>query len=229
MDTEQNNNSIPLSSPHRVQTKKIFKISIIIITLVIVISICIYFFIQLQASPSISLDLFLDGIGKAGNITDASASSNINPTRLIRTVNISLYNQNDVMIALLTGVVEYDPESGSFKGNIPAKQVKATGPYELKISMDGYYRKSVSGMYYLKKGYVQIPQQRLIVGDLDNNGQYDVNDLNIIKNCIGVATGKNVFNCSFYQRLVSDVNDDGVVNSADVDLFRLENSVQLGE
>jgi hypothetical protein len=96
--------------------------------------------------------------------------------------------------------------------------------------MDGFLPRQVPGIITITQGQTTIlPLTALVAGNTNNDTQLDITDYNMLISCFG---GKyTASSCLAPNTPLSpgaDLNDDGVVDGGDYNLFLRELSVQRG-
>lgn len=166
----------------------------------------------LPSTPTlVGLTVTVPGIGSKGNKT---------PNNSQRTVVVTLVDgASKVIGAPVKSTVAFDPGSGAFKGTVNFGTVIPTGNYTTKIKMDQYLIKKVTAGSTITAGILnQLPQVGLIVGDINNDNKLDILDYNILVGCFGSKINSQT--CG-NKKVDTDLNDDGVINGVDYNLFLL--------
>jgi hypothetical protein len=195
-------------------------------------------------STILSFDILLHGIGDAGDNPNPKASSlsNKNPLHPQRNLSISIIDSNNQEIKNLSDSIIYDSGNGSFRGLIDLGPQFPTGNYSIKIKSGRYLRKLIPGIIEitnLKEN--DVPQTALVAGDIKDDNLLNVLDYNIIRDCgygainpFPLADPSSLFNsndCKSHNdyRTNTDLDDNGIINSSDYNLFLRELSVQTGD
>lgn len=196
-----------------------------------------------QTSTTINLDILLHGVGSAGdNPNPESSLSNKNPLHPQRNVEVVVIDSNNQIVKSTTGSIIYDTNKGNFTGIIDLGPNIPTGDYNIKVKSDSYLRKMVSGIINLKVSSANpIPQTALVAGDVKGDNVLNVLDYNIFLDCgygaidpLPLADPNAIYNsndCKSHDiyRPNVDAEDNGIINSADYNLFLRELSVQNGD
>lgn len=123
----------------------------------------------------------------------------------------------------------YNSQAQNFQGTIPIANL-ASGTYLITIKMDGFLGKQIPGIVSVTQGQqVRIQVVSLVNGDINNDNQLDIQDYNILISCFG--SNQQTSSCIAPPTASSpgaDIDDDGVVDGADYNLFLRELSVQRG-
>lgn len=195
-------------------------------------------------STIINLDILLHGLGKAGDNPNPGGSSlsNKNPLHPERNIVVTLIDSNNQELATMTSSINFEPDQGSFKGTIDLGPTFPSGNYNIKIKSDRYLRRLVSGIINIKNlKSNDIPQTALVSGDVKDDNKLNVLDYNILLDCgygsiepLPLADPNSLYNSSYCKshdsfRPNTDLDDNGIVNSYDYNLFLRELSVQNGD
>ncbi len=196
-----------------------------------------------SVTTSISLDLLLHGVGAAGDNPNPKGNdlSNKNPLHPQRDVDVIIIDNTNQVIATQAGAILYDNGNGSFTGKIDLGTSFPTGNYNIKVKTDRYLRKLVPGIQTitnLKDN--KIPQIDVVAGDINDDNILNVLDYNAFLDCgygeinpIPMIDPNSTFNkqpCQVHKPVINvDVDDNGVVDSPDYNLFLRELSVQNGD
>ena len=185
-------------------------------------------------SMTLAFNIGFDGIGAAGDhplpcTSFASCNSNKNPQRTTRDLTVSVFDQSNVNKTPNTKItVTYDAATGTFKGNASANLTP--GNYTVKVKSPGLLTKTLVSIQSLVSGTNQIPSANLTTGDIDNDNQLTVLDYNILISCsIYTNDAETLCNRVTTYKTYSDLNDNGVVDQIDYNLFLREYSVQNGD
>ncbi|MBU3979611.1 cohesin domain-containing protein [Patescibacteria group bacterium] len=195
-------------------------------------------------STTLKLNILLHGIGSAGDNPNPQGSSlsNKNPLHPQRNIDITIMDSTNQPVSSLAGSIIYNSGQGNFIGLIDLGSTFQTGNYTIKIKSGRYLRKLVTGMVNIKPLQENpIPQTALIAGDVKTDNILNVLDYNILLDCGYGAidplplgdpnAGYNTSNCKSHEpfRINTDLDDNGIINSPDYNLFLRELSVQNGD
>src|SRR3989344_3536369 len=171
--------------------------------------------------PQLSLRIGLHSIGSVGDnaAPTLTGGSNQNPRRPTRSATVLIFNSSGNQAGTRNGSVTYNSSSGVFTGNVSLGSL-SSGTYSVKVKIDGYLVKRLPSSITVtagQTGTIEIPQINLTVGDI--NGDYDLSilDYNILKACFN-----NTSVCTTAYKTLSDLNDDGNINTQDISLFLRE-------
>ena len=186
----------------------------------------------------------LHGVGSAGDNPNPGGSdlSNKNPLHPQRNLDIQIYDSSNKLAAKLSGSIIYDSNAGNFAGKVDLGASFASGNYNIKVKTDRYLRKLIPGIQAINtKTDNNIPQFSMIAGDINGDNVLNILDYNILLDCgygqlnpLPMADPNSVYNsqpCQAHNPLTqfTDLDDNGIVNSPDYNLFLRELSVQNGD
>ncbi len=186
----------------------------------------------------IALRVGMDAIGSAGdNVNPNPSSSNQNPQNKTRNLAVQIFNSNNSQVFAQVGSINYNSTSGVFLGTIDLGANFASGNYIVKVKSDGHLRRIIPGIQNLSSGLtqpIQLPGVNLVAGDIDSNNALNIKDYNILLSCVTSPFIANIDNkalCNSNANYVklSDLEDNGVVNEFDYNLFLREYAVQNGD
>jgi hypothetical protein len=169
----------------------------------------------------LNFNLFLHGIGKAGDAANPSSAGN-DPVNKQRNITVEIFNNANISILTLSGTVVYNQNAGNFTGSIPVNTVLQNSPYTMKIKVPQYLPLRVPNQITITNGVVnQVPVSSLYTGDVNNDDVLSILDYNLIMDCFtDILPPKS---CSDpIKRATYDLNDDGSVNQIDYNLFLRE-------
>jgi Mg-chelatase subunit ChlD len=193
-----------------------------------------------EVSPSVtqgpntilSFNILLHGIGNAGDNANPTAHSlsNQEPVRKTRTLDISVFNTNNQLVASGASSVIYASSSGSYKGEITlSSALVPTGNYNVKVGMDQHLTRLLAGIQTITGGQTNtMPDATLITGDINNDNKLDILDYNFILDCYSDLVQAAAC-ADTNKKTASDINDDSFVNQFDYNLFLREISTQPGQ
>lgn len=196
-----------------------------------------------NTSTTLKLDLLLHGVGSAGdNPNPDSSLSNKNPLHPRRNFDVTIIDSNNQTVKNTTGSIIYNAGSGNFTGIVDLGPSFPAGNYSIKIKSDRYLRKMTPGIINIETMKENnIPQTALVAGDIKTDNVLNVLDYNILRDCGYGAIEPlpledpnaiyNTKNCKSHEsyRPNIDLDDNGIINSPDYNLFLRELSVQNGD
>ncbi len=163
----------------------------------------------------LSFTVGLDGIGSTGdqqnsnpNPTSTSQGSNKNPRRSGRPITVEAVNASGTVQK--TGNISYDSNSGKYTAVVDFGTL-SSGNYTIKIKSDVYLKKNL-GIVTLTSGQTNnLNTVNLVTGDVDGDNRLTPLDYSILIGCLfKPATGS----CA-----TSDLDDNGIINQFDYNLF----------
>ncbi len=193
------------------------------------------------ASPApgdtlLALKVGMDAIGSVGdNENPNPSSSNQNPVHPNRNVEVWVFDSNNNQVVDKLGSINYNAGTGIFTGTVDLGGNFVTGNYTIKVKSDGHLRRLIPGIQNIAAGQTaQMPQVNLVAGDVNGDNVLNITDYNILLSCINDPDVANVDNhqlCNSNPSYIinSDLDDNGVVNKFDYNLFVREYSVQSGD
>lgn len=179
---------------------------------------------------SFAVTVYLHGIGRGGDNVAPNSQGNGKPIHSQRTVGIEIYDSSNALVASPTGTVTFDPTSGSYKGVISVGQTLPAGAYIAKIDVPHHLNRSALQILTITTGEAEpivLPPVYLIAGDITGQGKLSILDYNLILNCVSdLGPAKD---CDPSIKDAADLNDDGVIDLYDLNLYFREISVQSGD
>ena len=171
----------------------------------------------------------LHGIGKGGDNTNASISGNLKPLRLKRDISIELQDSQGNALPTIDGEINYSSSSGYFTGSVALPASVTSGSYIMKVKSPQFLKRQIKGIVEIvDNNVIEIPEFSLITGDVNGNNSVDINDYNMLIDCYSDLLPAR--NCSDEnKKIMTDLSDDGLVNSDDYNLFLRELSVLSGD
>ncbi len=199
--------------------------------------------IPVITGTALSFDLLLDGVGSAGDNPNPTGNSlsNKNPLHPQRDLNVQVFDTNNNVVASSSASVSYDTASGDFLGSVAIPSSVPSGNYYIKVQTQRYLKKLMPGITQLVAGQtVKVTTARLVSGDTNNDNVLNILDYNALLDCgygeispLPMNDPNSTFNgsgCQVHQPTQDvDLNDDGIVDSTDYNLFLRELSVQNGD
>ncbi len=197
-----------------------------------------------QVSTTLELDILLHGIGASGDNPNPKGSSlsNKNPLHPQRDISIVLIDSDNKELDSKASSINYDYAGGNFNGTIDLGPVFPSGNYNIKVKSGKYLRKLVPGIVNIKTlSKNPIPQTDLVAGDIKDDNVLNVLDYNILLDCgygainpLPIADPNSIYNSQFCVshtdfRANTDLDDNGIINSFEYNLFLRELSVQNGD
>ncbi len=184
----------------------------------------------------LSLTIGLTGIGAVGDQTNPSDSSlsNQNPLDTSRTIHV--YAINDAgQTSYIDGTVNYDSSgdanNGYYTGTVDMGNLPS-GNYQIMAKMDGYLRKAVPSLVQVTaQSTTTVPEITLVAGDINNDNSISILDYGLLMACVTAyyVDGGPDAGCPQSQYRLADLNDDGVVDLSDYNLWLRNSSVEYGD
>lgn len=207
--------------------------------------------VSLSESPSVSpvtgtalsFTVLLDGVGAAGDNPNPTGNSlsNKNPLHPQRTLNVQVFDTNNNLAASGSGNINYNSTSGTFLGAVGLPATVQSGDYYVKVQTDRYLWKLVPGIIQITSDQTtKVPSVQLVNGDTNNDNLLNIIDYNALIDCgygeinpLPMNDQNSTYNssaCQVHQPTQDvDLNDDGIIDSTDYNLFLRELSVQNGD
>lgn len=169
------------------------------------------------------------GLGNCGdNVNPTSGSGNTNPLPLPRSVTLTVLDANNHVVATGQGAVSYT-SSKNFQGSVGIPNLPS-GQYLLRVYLDGFLPRQLPGIFTVSHGQtLMLPSVSLVAGDINHDSQLDIIDYSLLISCF--STKQTTASCTTPPSSTSsgsDINDDGIVDGTDYNLFLKELSVQGG-
>lgn len=180
----------------------------------------------------------MDAIGSVGdNENPNPSSSNQNPQHPNRNLAVQIFNSNNSQVFAQVGSINYSSTSGVFLGTVDLGASFASGNYIVKVKSDGHLKRIIPGIQNLSSSLtqpIQLPGVSLVAGDIDSNNALNISDYNILLSCVTSPFIANIddhalCNSNANYIVLSDLEDNGVVNEFDYNLFLREYAVQNGD
>lgn len=195
------------------------------------------------SGTAISFTTLLHGVGAAGDNPNPTGNtlSNKNPLHPQRNLNVTIMDSNNQLVASKTGTLTYASASGNFTGSIDLGDSFAEGSYIIKVQSDRYLKKLVPGIQTITKDQDnKMPIINLVAGDINADNSLNILDYNGFLDCgygainpLPMDNEDSIYHtteCQAHTPTINvDINDDGVIDSTDYNLFLRELSVQNGD
>jgi hypothetical protein len=189
-----------------------------------------------------TVTLLLHGVGSAGDNPNPGGTSMSNKTPLHpqRNLDVQITDNNNQVVANASGNIIYG-SNGAFVGTIDLGPSFPSGYYNIRITTDRYLRKLVSGVQKIKNlANNSIPATEMVAGDVNGDNILNVLDYNAFLDCgygdvtpLPMQDSNSTFNklvCKAHTPVINvDLDDNGIINSPDYNLFLRELSVQNGD
>lgn len=177
---------------------------------------------------NLSLIVFLHGIGNSGdNATSLNSLSNKNPLRKTRNAEVFIYNTSNQLVSSTSGEIKYASASGDFRGTIVTRSRLSAGNYNIRVRSDQYLIRLVPGIQSIAStGANLLPAISLVTGDIFQDNKLNILDYNLLIGCNSTAPDPS---CTGIVKIQTDLNDNGVIDIHDYNLFLREIANQPGE
>jgi len=176
-------------------------------------------------STIFSLVVCPHGLGKCGDNANPNGGGNMNPSSQQKTVTVSVFTGANQLLLTKQGNIDYSPSSTNFQGMIDMGNL-ANGTYLVKVSVPGYLTKQLPGIQTITAQQTNtLPTIAITTGDINSDNQLDILDYSILISCFG--NKQTTASCT--NAAGSDINDDGIVDGVDYNLFLRELSIQHGQ
>lgn len=191
----------------------------------------------------LKFNLLLHGVGAAGDNPNPAGNSlsNKNPLHPQRNIKVEIYGTDNQLATSASGSLLYNAGSGAFTGTVDLGPSFQEGSYSLKVKTDRYLRKLVPGIQTIKNlAENDVQQTDLVAGDVNSDNLLNILDYNALLDCgygelnpLPMEDANSLFNSTPCQNHIPavnvDIEDNGIINSADYNLFLRELSVQNGD
>lgn len=173
-----------------------------------------------------SFSILLHGIGRGGDNANPQAFSfsNQDPIRKEREIAISAFDLDGNLISSAKTISAFNPQKGSYDGQIDLTNLEDGKFYVIKIKIGGYLIKKYDQLFTPNPSAI-LPQISLVAGDLNNDNKLDILDYNLLSECQNNTANQ----CSPGTMALSDLTDDGRVDIFDLNLFLRELTTTRGD
>lgn len=162
-------------------------------------------------TASVSLSILLPGIGER-------TGDNRTPQRRDREVSVTLTNAQNQEVKTVSGTLAF--ANTKYSGTVSLGTV-AAGSYSAKVRLDNTLKKRVAILSITIGQTTHISDLALVSGDIDVNNVLDLLDYNSIISCAR--------NPSCSQKTLTDLNDDGMVEEKDINIFLRGLAIREGD
>lgn len=174
----------------------------------------------ITGTTTLSFSFLLHGLGNAGDAANPGVGGNKTPIHAQRSVTVQVFNKQNQLIVTKTGHVTYDQGTGVFKGTIDLGANMINGFYTVKVKSPQFLNTLVPGIQTLVAGKNnQMATVSMVNGDINNDNMLNILDYALLVDCY---SDSNPFSCSNEDKQMADINDDGIVNQYDYNLFLRE-------
>ncbi len=182
-------------------------------------------------ATTLAFTVFLHSIGNSGDNVYPSAFSlsNKEPVHPQRPVTVSIYNAANQLETSATGIMTYASNSGNFNGEVTLPSTVTAGSHIVTITTGSFLTNLFPGIQTITLNTDNVvPATTLIAGDIDANNKLNILDYNTLLGCYTSEDQPTARSCETTQQKAADLNDEGIVNRYDYNLFLRELSVQSG-
>src|SRR5690606_34958942 len=175
-----------------------------------------------EESIFISFNLFLNGIGSAGDTRNPQKTdlSNKDPLTVTRDIEIRVLDGDREVLSLPEEFIDYDPSTGTFVGMVQLPSSLAGNSYRFAISIPNYLPATSETLRIEEKKELTLPTMRFTAGDVNLDHTLSILDYNMMISCFGEGDLPDA--CFRNDSIVGDLNDDAYVREDDYNLFLRE-------
>lgn len=176
----------------------------------------------IPGDTTLNLKVQLPGIG-SGPVNLGLNNTPIHPQRK---ATIKLFDNTNTAIKTVEGIATYNNSTSNYEGVFSLGPEFATGSYSIKMKLDNALYKSIPGIVQITKGTTNQNSTvaTLITGDLNADNTLGVFDWTYIIACI-----KKESSCTNEMKLLSDLNDNGVIDEPDVQILQRGFAIRDGD
>lgn len=194
------------------------------------------------------LTVILHGVGIGGDNSNPKNRPvpTQGPLHMTRPVSVTLTDDNNNKLGTVNGSLSYSTINGIFSGSVDlgalGNTLPPTGDYLVQVKVQGYLPAQIPSIQKITTGRQNsLADVTLVTGDINNDNQIDILDYNTLLDCgygalnpLPESDPSSVYNstaCQAHGAIAQadvDLNDDGIVNIFDYNLFIREVSVQYG-
>lgn len=159
---------------------------------------------------AITLAVSLPGIG-----SNTALGENNQPQHPSRAFDVYAYDEQNTEAGKTTATLTYD--NGVYKGNAIFNNI-ASGPYTIKVRAANSLTKTIPGVHQLSQSITATtPPVVVVSGDIQSEGSsnnlLDINDYSILLSCYAGT------DCTNEYKVLSDLNDNGVMDPRDLNIL----------
>lgn len=177
---------------------------------------------------NLSLTVLLHGIGNSGDNVNPTLHtlSNKDPLHKTRKADVFIYNTDNQLVSSASGEIKYASASGDFKGTVVTKSPLTAGKYNIRVRSTEHLTRLIGTHSIIKTGPNQLSPAYLVAGDVIEDNKLNILDYNILIGCNSIAPDPT---CTGIRKFQSDLDDNGIVDIKDYNLFLREIANQPGE
>ena len=194
-------------------------------------------------STTLNFRVSLHGVGSSGDNSNPtnSSTSNKNPLNPSRQLAVEIMDANNVQILSTSATMTYQTATGDFRGNVALPTNFTSGSYLVRVKSGGYLRRLLFGNQQITQGTTNsLSAVALVAADTDNDNALTVLDYGTLLDCgygdldpLPMTNPNSTYNstaCKAHSgRNFADVNDNGVIDRTDFNLYLREIAVQNGD
>lgn len=166
----------------------------------------------------VTFQVFLEGIGKAGDFKNPQSSGNGNPVHKEREISVQIYSEYNKLVKSIKDSLTYDTYSGSFIGTLDIGDIP-DGNYGIYVKVKNYLAKQYPEKVQILSHHINVISSiTLVAGDMTEANSISIVDYNILISCFG----KNALLGGCLNKQAADLNDDGIVDGVDYNLLLRE-------
>jgi hypothetical protein len=194
---------------------------------------------EVAAGTVVNFSALLHGIGSSGDSVNQQSNtlSNKAPKNVNRPVVVAILDENGEDVSRNDGELIYDQKTGKFAGTATMDTYIPEGTYTLLVMTNRYVPFEKEIIIEPDIDAVNAGELTLIAGDIVPDGTLDILDYNTLTDC-GYGTGaplpmtdpKSAFKseaCTKNKNAANaDLDDNGIINGQDFNLFLRELSAQ---
>lgn len=195
----------------------------------------------IQTGTRVGIDAILNGVFfdcPPGKDCIQDNNLNNNPKNPARDINVEIFDAGNNKITEQPGKIILDTNTGHFKGVVSFGNL-ATGNYTIKITVKNFLKKRVA-ISTLASGQLNQLQTIIpVIGDVNGDNKLDILDYNTIRDCVfsdnslPTDNPNSKFNsqeCKNHpERANTDLDDNGIVDLSDYNLYLRSLEIQLGD
>jgi hypothetical protein len=192
---------------------------------------------------ALDFTLLLHGIGAAGDNPNPTGNtlSNKDPKHPQRDLTVEFFDHTNEVVATKSGNLVYNKNDGQFHGQVGLGTNFSSGFYTIKIKSGRHLRRMVPGILTVTKNTMHtIPVTQLVTGDTNDDNVLNVLDYAALLDCgygdlnpLPLDNNGSTYKtpeCQVHTpSLNTDIDDNGIINSYDYNLFLRELSVLFGD
>ncbi|HEX8965373.1 MAG TPA: beta-N-acetylhexosaminidase [Patescibacteria group bacterium] len=169
-------------------------------------------------TTKLTVQVFLQGIGNAGDYENPKSKGNMNPLHKYRNITIKIYDKNNKLVKIINDIVSFDSTSGSFIQTYDVKDLP-DGKYSFLIKVKNFLSKQIIGWIAISSSSDNVlPPITLVAGDMIENNSISIVDYNILLSCFG----SKALEGGCLNKQAADLNDDGYIDGVDYNLLLRE-------